>query len=81
MNDTVKKEIYVAVHGQTAKFRLVKYAILLPLFGGIYWKWGGEVLGWSLLVALVFALALHFFFRWKSNGWMEDYGPYKSLFK
>lgn len=80
-SDTIKKEIYVAVHGQTARFRIVKYAIMIPLFGGIYWKYGGEILAWVLGVALILALIMHFFFRWKSKGWMEDYGLYKSLFK
>lgn len=72
----LKKEIYVAIHGQTARFRLVKYAILIPLFGAIYWFYGGEVLAWTLGVMFVLALAMHFFFRWKSNGWVEAYGPY-----
>lgn len=76
-----KKELHVTIHGQTAKFRLVKYAILIPLFAVIYWWKGGEVLAWALGIALIFALAMHFFFRWKTNGWEDSWGPYKSLFK
>jgi hypothetical protein len=76
-----KKELYVALQAQTVKFRIVKYIVLIAIFGAIYWWKGGEAVLWSFLIALVFALAMHFFFRWKSKGWMEDYGPYKSLFK
>jgi hypothetical protein len=68
MNETVRKELYVAVHGQTARFRVVKYILIFGVGGAIYWKWGGEVLAWTLL-------------RYMSNGWMDDWGPYKSLFK
>lgn len=81
MKDILKKELYVAVHGQTARFRMVKYAILIPLFGAIYWWGGWNLMAWCLGIALVLALAMHFFFRWKTNGWEEDWGPYKSLFK
>lgn len=81
MNDTIKKEIHVAIHAQTARFRVVKYAILVPLLAAVYWKWGGETFAWTLGVLLILALMMHFFFRWKSNGWMDDYGPYKSVFK
>jgi len=77
----LKKELYVAIHAQTARFRVVKYAILLPLFGAVYWWKGGKVLAWTLGVSLVFAIAMHFFFRWKTKGWEQSWGPYKSLFK
>lgn len=81
MHDVIRKELYVALHGQSARFRLVKYAILVPLLGGIYWWKGGAFFLKTLGILLILALAMHFFFRWKSKGWMEDYGPYKSLFR
>lgn len=77
----LKKELYVAVHAQTARFRVVKYAILIPLFGAIYWWKGKEVTLWTLGIALVFAIAMHLFYRWKTNGWQDSWGGYKSLFK
>ena len=81
MNEILKKELYVALHAQTTRFRIVKYIVIFGVGGAVYWQWGGEVLAWALVGALVFALAMHFFFRWKSKGWNENYGPYKSLFK
>ena len=77
----IKKELYVAIHAQTARFRVVKYIVFFAIFGTVYWLWGGKAVLWALGISLVFAIAMHFFFRWKSKGWMEDYGPYKSLFK
>lgn len=111
MNEVLKKELYVAVHGQSARFRIMKYAILIPLFAALYWwgvKWGegphckaglsagegggpaqifsrklceGEVLAWALGVLFILALAVHFFFRYKSNGWQDDWWLYKSVLK
>lgn len=63
------------------RFRIAKYIVIFAVGGAIYvwggWKW----VGWTLLVALIFAIAMHFFFRWKTNGWEDSWGPYKSLFK
>ena len=76
-----RKELYVAIHAQSARFRLVKYAILVPLFAAIYRFWGGRAFLWTLGIALVFAIALHLFYRWKTDAWTKDWGGYKSVFK
>jgi hypothetical protein len=76
-----KKELYVAIHAQSARFRLVKYAILVPLFAVIYRLWGREVFLWTLGIAFIFAIAMHLFYRWMTNGWQDSWGGYKSLFK
>lgn len=81
MNNLLKKELYVAIHAQTAKFRMVKYAVLLPLFGTIYWLYGGEVLLKTLGVLFILAIGMHLFYRWMTRGWENDWGGYKSLFK
>lgn len=81
MRDFLKKEIYVAIHGQTAKFRIVKYAILIPLFAAVYWFYGTEVLLKTLGVLFVLAITMHFFYRWKTEAWTRDWGGYKSVFK
>lgn len=81
MKASIKKELYVAFHGQSTRFRIVKYAVLIPLFALIYWKWGGEVLLKTLGVAFVFAIAMHLVYRWKTNVWRDDWGGYTSVFK
>ena len=66
-------------HGQSARFRLVKYAILIPLFAAVYWKFGGKVFAITLVALAILGSAMHFFFRWKTNGWRNDRWLYKRL--
>ncbi len=64
-------------YGQSVRFRIVKYAILIPLFAALYaWKGLGVTLK-VLAIAAVLGIALHFFFRWKTNAWRQAWGPYK----
>jgi hypothetical protein len=77
--DLYKREVHVAIHGQSWKFRVKKYIVLLLISGAIYaWK-GWETLGRVLLIMAVFAIAMHFFFRWKTNGWEKSWGLYKKI--
>ncbi len=80
MKDLIEKELYVAVHGQTARFRMGKYLVFAVLFGGIYLWWGTRAVFFTLGIAFVVALAMHFFFRSMTNGWVDDWGLYKSVF-
>jgi len=36
------REKNVVLYRQSARFRIVKYAILIPISAAIYWWWGGE---------------------------------------
>ncbi len=77
MKEVLKKELYVAIHAQTARFRVVKYILIFAVLGSVYtWKDAGAV-WWTLGIAFLVAIALHFFFRWKSKGWNEPWGLYK----
>lgn len=73
---TLKREFYVAAYGQSAKFRAVKYAILIPLFAAVYWWFGKEFLAWTLGVLLILALAVHFVFRYMTDGWKKQWWLY-----
>ncbi|OHB19818.1 MAG: hypothetical protein A2854_04195 [Parcubacteria group bacterium RIFCSPHIGHO2_01_FULL_56_18] len=77
----VKKEIYVALHAQTARFRVVKYIVIFAILFALYvWKGWGTT--WKTLLAMfVFGTAVHFFFRWKTKGWTESWWSYQSLFE
>jgi hypothetical protein len=81
MKNFFKKELYVIRHVQTARVRMVKYTIFLVIFWAVYWWGNWEAVRWTLGALLIVALGMHFFFRWKSKDWMEDYGMYKSVFK
>ncbi len=74
-----KREIYVALHGQTKKFRIVKWIILIILFSVIYWKFGGVVLAKTVGILGVLGVLLHLFFRWKTKAWSKSWGPYKYI--
>ncbi len=75
----VAREVYVAIHAQSARFRFLKYCVLLALLAGIYTWGGGTAVAWFLGVALVFALGMHFVFRWKTKAWTQTWGPYQPL--
>ncbi len=76
MKEFLKKELYVALHGQTARFRIVKYIVLFAVFGALYWWKGWEAVLWALAIGFIAAIGVHFFFRWKSKGWNEKWGLY-----
>jgi hypothetical protein len=75
--EVFKKEKYVVMHGQSGRFRIIKYLIIVPIFAGVYfWKgWGAT----SKLLLVLFAVSIfiHFLFRYKSKAWTEPWGPYK----
>lgn len=79
--NSLKKELHVAIHAQTARFRVVKYIIFALIFGAVYWLWGGRATLWMLGALILLALIVHFFYRWKTKGWEESWGGYTSLFK
>jgi len=72
----IKREMEVAFskHAQPVWLRVLKY-ILLGLF--LYFFWGTKILWISLPILFVLALALHFWFRYKTRGWTKTYGPWK----
>jgi len=73
------REKHIVIHGQTARFRLVKYAILIPAFV-LFYAWRG----WNdtvtlLIVLFVASVAIHLLFRWKTKAWTRSWGPYKKI--
>jgi len=68
-NKIIKREIEVAFskHAQPIWFRIFKY-ILLGLI--IYLFWGTRLLWIILFVLFVLAMLLHFWYRYKTNGWI-----------
>ncbi len=71
--ETYEKEKYVVVNGQSAKFRIVKYSIIIPLLVGLYlWK-GARFSGYLVLFLVVFGTITHFVLRWKTKGWTQKW--------
>lgn len=75
--DLYEKEKYVVMYGQSVRFRIIKYLIILPIFVGTYFWKGWVVTGKLLLVLLLVSIFIHFLFRYKSKAWTEPWGPYK----
>ncbi|HET6765952.1 MAG TPA: hypothetical protein VFH08_01090 [Chitinophagaceae bacterium] len=76
LNKTIKRELEVAFskHAQPIWFRILKYIVL----GGIvFFFWGTTLLWIILLVMFAFAMVLHFWYRYKTNGWTKSYGLWK----
>jgi len=75
-NKTIKREFEVAFskHSQPVWFRIVKYILLSFV---IYFFWGTQLLWIILLILFVLAMALHFWYRHKTQGWTKSYGMWK----
>lgn len=77
--DFYKKEKHIIVHGQSRRFRVIKYIILFGIALGLYvWKGLGITVLLFLFLGIV-GIAVHFFFRWKTEGWTKSWGPYKRI--
>jgi hypothetical protein len=73
---TIKRELEVAFskHSQPIWFRILKYILL----GGIVFFFRGTKLLWIILLTLfAFAMLLHFWYRYKTQGWTKSYGLWK----
>ena len=77
--ETVEREKNVILYGQSSRFRLVKYAVLIPIFAALYmWK-GLDVMLIVLAVAGGVSIIVHFFYRSKTNAWRSSWGGFKPL--
>ena len=72
----LKREIEVALskHSQPAWFRILKYILLAII---LYFFWGSKYLWIILLILFVLAMLLHFWYRYKTQGWTKSYGMWK----
>jgi hypothetical protein len=79
LKELLRREMYVVVHGQTARFRIVKWIVILAA-GSLLFAWIGPALTGKLFVVLaVFGILIHFLFRFKTKGWTRPWGPYKRV--
>lgn len=75
----IEREKHVVIHGQSRRFRVVKYIVISTLFiaCGLLSTW---TFACALLVLLaLFGVVLHFVFRWKTKAWTVAWGPYKKM--
>jgi len=72
----IKREIEVAFskHAQPVWFRILKYILLGSI---LYFFWRSKILWILLLIFFVFAIWLHFRYRYKTHHWTKSYGLWK----
>lgn len=79
LKDLLKREKHAVITGQSPRFRLVKYIVLVLIFAPVVvWK-GWTAALYLLLFLLVISVLIHFFFRWKSDGWRKSWWLYKHI--
>lgn len=74
-----KRELHVALHAQSVRFRVVKWVVILVVGTALYLLKGFNALAEVLLFLAVMGVGLHFFLKWKSGGWTKSWGPYKRI--
>ncbi len=72
-----QKEWYVIRYGQSSKFRILKWIILIAVSIVIYFVKGAEILSRVWVILIILGISLHFFFRYKTKGWTQPWGRLK----
>jgi hypothetical protein len=73
MNKKIRRELEVAFskHAQPVWFRIAKY-VLLAL--SLYFFWESGTFWIVVLILFAAAMILHFWYRYKTQGWTRSYG-------
>jgi hypothetical protein len=79
MLETLRREIYIVIHGQSIRFRVIKYLVFIGIIIILSKNYGLQSTSYFLLLAMIIALTAHFFFRWKTKGWRNSWGLYKKI--
>ena len=77
--DFLKREKHVVLNAQSRNFRIAKW-IVISIVLLILYEQKGIVASLSLFVFSAFiGTCLHFFLRYKTEGWTKSWGPYKRI--
>ena len=76
LSPVIRRELEVAFskRSQPVWFRIVKYIIIAIL---VYLLWGSRWFWIVFGILFVFSLMLHFWYRYKTDGWRKSYGMWK----
>jgi len=76
LNKVIKREFEVAFskHAQPVWFRVVKYVVIGLI---LYFFWGTRFLWYFFSIMFVAGMVLHFWYRYKTQGWTKSYGLWK----
>lgn len=81
MSQALKREIYIILHGQSVRFRIIKYLILIGITVLLYKFYGSNGILYFYSFAFIFGIAVHLLFRWKTNGWRKSWGLFNTPMK
>ncbi len=79
MNTTLRRELYIAKHGQSFRFRVVKYIVIAGIMMVIFQNYGWKGVLYASISGGLLGIMLHFFLSWKTNGWRNSWGLYKKI--
>ena len=74
-----EREKHVIVHGQPRNFRIAKWLIIVIAAAFLFRYFGWQITLIAFLCCAGAGVILHFFLRWKSDGWTKSWGPYKRI--
>ena len=76
LKKAIKRELEVAFakDAQPVWFRVSKYIVLAAI---LYFFWGTRTLWVILAILFIFAMFLHFWYRYKTQGWTKSYRMWK----
>ena len=76
LSPVIRRELEVAFskRSQPVWFRIVKYIIIAVL---VYLLWGSRWFWIVFGILFVLSLMLHFWYRYKTDGWRKSYGMWK----
>jgi hypothetical protein len=72
----IRRELEVAFSKQSQPvwFRILKYILLGSV---LYFFWGSKTRWIIFIILFVFAMGMHFWYRYKTQGWTRGYGLWK----
>jgi hypothetical protein len=78
IRQTIKREVQVACspRAQPVWFRGLKWVVIVTL---VVRYWGHPYFWRGLGAAVAFSLALHFTWRWKTQGWTRAWGGWNDV--
>jgi hypothetical protein len=74
-----RRELWVAIHGQSRSFRIKKWIVILVTAALLYYWFGLKTVLITLLVTGLLGLCLHFLLSYLTDHWRKDWGPYKRI--
>jgi len=76
--ETIQRELQVAfsLRAQPWWFRLIKWSVLIIITARYRQRWWFR---YGMGVAMIGGVALHLFYRWKTQGWQRAWGGWDDV--